>query len=210
MANDPSSDPDVKTIIIAQQGTDEALNMHYANLSSTQAFMDAAKEGNLQMVNFFIGQEGTNRHVQDAHKRTALHHAVLKGHADIVTCLIQHGLDVNAPDNFNITPLFLAPNQSIAQLLLDAKAYIHHKDNQGFTPLSFIFLHKFLNEERIALIKYLISKGADINTKNNARMTPLDIAHANGAPLHLIQYLESQGASLNKTPEGRLKRSNTF
>ena len=57
---------------------------------------------------------------------------------ELLNLLIDHGIDINAKDRFNNTPLHLAcgnNNTNSARFLLDHGADIHAKNNHGETPL---------------------------------------------------------------------------
>ena len=76
------------------------------------------------------------------------------------------------------------------------------KDNNGNTPLNMACLYRFKRESAIA--KFLIEKGANVNTKNNEGITPLHGACAIvGSPgsavsdFDLTQLLVARGADVN-------------
>jgi ankyrin repeat protein len=70
---------------------------------------------------------------------TALMHAALLGHTDIVKLLLNRGADVNLVGRYGNTPLTLAARDGhaeILQLLLDRGANVHHVNKMGDTALS--------------------------------------------------------------------------
>lgn len=72
------------------------------------------------------------------------------------------------------TPLHVAAergNTEVVKLLLEAKADIDPKDDDGKTPL-----HWAVHSGRSEAVKVLIEAGADINARDNDGNTPLDIA----------------------------------
>jgi ankyrin repeat protein len=55
---------------------------------------------------------------------------------NIVKFLLDHGVDVNAANNNNMTPLFFTlHNENIIKLLFDHHADMNHKDSNNDTPL---------------------------------------------------------------------------
>ena len=79
---------------------------------------------------------------------TALHVATQRGHAEIVSLLLNAGADPNATDRYGNGPLWTAcyeggkdiatpEQQSIISILLEAGANPEHANNAGRTPLYF-------------------------------------------------------------------------
>jgi ankyrin repeat protein len=65
-----------------------------------------------------------------------LHLACLNQNYNIVKFLLDHGVDVNAANNNNMTPLFFTlHNENIIKLLFDHHADMNHKDSNNDTPL---------------------------------------------------------------------------
>ncbi|MGA2532436.1 MAG: ankyrin repeat domain-containing protein [Candidatus Aminicenantales bacterium] len=50
---------------------------------------------------------------------------------------------------------------------------------------------------RLEIAEYLISKGADVNVRNNFQTTPLHLACGNGLPAEFIKLLTEKGADVN-------------
>ena len=59
----------------------------------------------------------------------------------------------------------------------------------------FSFLHKATMEGNLELVKYLISEGANIESKDNDNFTPLHFAALEGH-LNIVEYLLSEGANI--------------
>ncbi|KAH9044113.1 ankyrin repeat-containing domain protein, partial [Lactarius deliciosus] len=62
----------------------------------------------------------------------------MRGHCDVVKCLLDHGADVNLPDDHHSTPLTLATHRGhidVVRVLLEHNADVHSQDDSGQTPL---------------------------------------------------------------------------
>ena len=107
---------------------------------------------------------------------TALGHAAMSGHKEIVNLLIQKGADINAKNKKEGTSLHDAAEagqSEIVELLIDSGADVSTKNNGGATPMHFA---AFYGQEDV--IELLIDKGADVNQRTkNLRQTPLDKAN---------------------------------
>jgi ankyrin repeat protein len=85
--------------------------------------------------------------------------------------------------------------------LIEADAnLIESKDMNGRTPLNLACLNGFTREPAIA--KFLIDKGANVNSKSNDGLTPLHGAcsiagFSGGADFDLVQLLIGRGANIN-------------
>jgi len=103
----------------------------------------------------------------------SIHKAALTGNIEIVKTHLEVGTDVNAKDDFGVTPLFKAAgsgNKEVVELLIDSGADANAKhDESGMTPL-----HTATMDYHPEIIELLIAKGAIVNTKNVDGETPLD------------------------------------
>ena len=167
------ADPDAKS----KNGTtalDEALRYRHAKVVAV--FLDRGMKG---------GSEAGARQLKDA---------VLRGQFDMVSILLDRGLDPNA--GFLLHDAALKGFTEIAQSLIDHGAGVNSRNASGSTPL-----HDAALAGQISVLNLLLSKGADINakdTENNA--TPLHHA-ASWGRVEVVRALLAAGAGpkmLNK------------
>ena len=157
---------------------------------------------------------GAGVHVQNKKGQTALHIASQSHFAQIVALLLKLGVEVDAKDNDNMTPLQLALTQSwgylddydgarrtTAQVLLEHGAKVHTRDRNGQTPLHLASLH--LSSSTMAL---LLKFGAEVDAKDNDNSTPLHLVamtESMSFPAHIdvrrssAQVLLEHGASVH-------------
>ncbi len=65
---------------------------------------------------------------------TALHSACYRAHLDVVSILVDRGAEINLPDQYGFSPLFIASRDgrvSLASLLIEKGADINQKDSVG-------------------------------------------------------------------------------
>ena len=84
---------------------------------------DAAEAGDMWAVRDEIARGADLEALTAGYKETPLHRASVKGHADAVQALLDAGADVNAERAGGFTPLHLADNVRVAELLLRAGVY---------------------------------------------------------------------------------------
>jgi ankyrin repeat protein len=117
--------------------------------------------------------------------------AAEKGNIEAVKQNLTEGVDVNAKEQFGMTPLHYAArsgHKEIVELLIAEGADVNAKDGDGFTPL-----HPAAYMGQKEIVELLIAKGADMNAKTDGgfakpipkegqlglrllRLTPLDVA----------------------------------
>lgn len=132
---------------------------------------DAVRKGDLARVKAILEKNPGVINEQDTalFEMTPLETAVSKGNAAMVRLLLKLGANVNYLDNRKRTPLFYAGNVETIKILLEAGADINARDDNDETPL-----HCAVHNEKIAIVKYLIDNGADIEARENfMQLTPL-------------------------------------
>jgi hypothetical protein len=111
---------------------------------------------------------------------TALMLAVLSGHRDLVSLLLQKGADVNARSALGETPLHWAaatPYTDIVEMLLNHGAKIEAQDDKGNRPLHWAAMHS-----RKAVAELLITKRARVVVRNKGGRSPMDLAFERRSP----------------------------
>ncbi|GAB5363767.1 hypothetical protein AAMO2058_000911300 [Amorphochlora amoebiformis] len=124
-------------------------------------------------------------------KATALVHAAMKGHQDIVQLLVHYGrLDVDETDVDGRTAVAWASGNNhleILEILVESKASINAPDSSGDTPLILA-----ARNNHIDIVKYLVEKtDADLKAKGFLKKTALE--QASSRKLHdVVEYLHEQ------------------
>ncbi|MFP3032042.1 MAG: ankyrin repeat domain-containing protein, partial [Wolbachia sp.] len=177
----------------------------------------AASNGKLDVVKYFIDEEKVDVNIKDNGYWTPLHWASWGGHLDIAKYLVDKRANINAKDKGSKIPLNVAIDQKHndvvkyleqAQLDLNKELLIaakgddlnkvidliskgaNVKDNNDDTPLH-------LAVGYLDVVKYLISKGANINAKCKAGKTTLDIATYQKRG-DVVEYLKQTQLDLDK------------
>lgn len=171
----------------------QGANLHIQLKNGHNALAATAKNGHLELVSFLISK-GANLETQEGVQGTPLIQAAGNGHVEIVKLLIAKGADVNAQTYQNNTAL-ISPNKNsleISQILVEHGAKIDHKGEYDRTAL-----HIAAGYHRpLALVDYLLSKGADINVQDHFGITPLHMAIQN-RDFELVKHLIKRGANIN-------------
>ncbi len=116
--------------------------------------------------------------------------------------LISKGANINIQGGkVNGTPLMSTAHKdgaliSTAKLLIEKKANLEAKDNNGHTTL-----HKASYLGQLELARLLIDAGANINSKGNFGETPLMLAVQGNKP-NIVEYLVQQGADTSIDSKG--------
>ena len=135
----------------ARTGTVEEMDVFYTtnpklvdslNSRGSSPLTLAAYYNNIEVANYLIDKvDNINGNSDDG---TPLMAAVVKGHVEISTALIQAGADPNLTDANGATALHYAVmfnNQELATLLIKSGASALMKNNVGQSPLDFAKMH---------------------------------------------------------------------
>lgn len=172
--------------------------------------VDSALNGDLAKIKQLVEQQGVDVNAQySSTGGTALMYASLRGHLEIVKYLISKGADVNAKNDNGLTALMAASGDKgkleIIKALVEGKggllsvfskgADVNAQDDNGETALM-----RACANGKLEIVKYLISKGADVNAKitvgQHKGLTAL-IGASFGGYLEVVKYLVSKGADIN-------------
>ncbi|XP_059148176.1 putative ankyrin repeat protein RF_0381 [Physella acuta] len=155
------------------------------------ALMLALENGREDMA-FKLLSCGASVDVNNDNGYTALHFAVFKSSIEIVRHLIQAGCNVNDQSHDGDTPLMLARNKDILNILIDAGAEINSKNHCGIKAL-----HTAICRGDVESVDILISKGSVINEATPELLPPLTLA-ACLKEIKIIKRLLKAGADVNK------------
>jgi ankyrin repeat protein len=105
---------------------------------------------------------------------------------EMVKFLIESGIDVNhqsnGRDNQKSALHSAVSNEhfEIVKILIENRADIEVKDKNGNTPLWNAIMMYRGDQNQLEIIKYLMSKGSSLDTKNNHDSSPRDIINTIG------------------------------
>ncbi len=128
---------------------------------------------NAQITQALCEKDMTELTAADGHAETELHAAAWADDIELVTRLIQEGMDVNVQDSIGECPLHGAAawgRTNMVNLLLTHGANPDIKNNDGNTALHWACSHG--NEN---IVELLISNGASLVSNGNDK-SPLEIA----------------------------------
>ncbi len=141
---------------------------------------------------------GADLSIKDKDGFSPFYAAVDEENIEIVKYLLTRGADVHELNGVNnLTALFPAANNGnldIANVLIDAGININAKDNEGLSAI-----YEAFDNKQIAMIKFLISKGADVNNQESEKgMTMLHEAIINGLTDIAKALIDAPDIDLNK------------
>lgn len=119
--------------------------------------LEAAKNGILSHVEYWIKKKGININTTDGEGRTALHLAAENNQLAVAQYLIEQGADVNAPMPDNGTPIFDAVakgHDKMVLLLLRSKANYSQTDENGWSLLHWAISTGKLSTAQLLLFYY--------------------------------------------------------
>jgi ankyrin repeat protein len=179
---------DVFKLLIDTKGCDVNAQDNYGDTPIHLAFryFDPNKGGDINVLTYLLSQKGVNANIKGRNGNTILHHACdninripLKIYQYLIETL---GCDINAQNNDNDIPLYLAfncfyPNYGgditvLAYLLSQKGVNVNIKDESGETLLHKA-CHNILNLP-LDVFKLLIeTMGCDVNAQDDYNYTPL-------------------------------------
>jgi pectate lyase len=148
----------------------------------------AASQGNMDMVKLFISK-GIDE--------SSIHMAACAGDLPRVKEFIEKGTAVDANDEAGWTALVWAVSAGqteVAEFLIKNNADVNIRYDRQRQSL----LHLAARSDAVRLVELLITKGADVNAKDQLEATPLFVA-ASAGHLQVVDLLISKGADVNAT-----------
>ncbi|MGX1930059.1 ankyrin repeat domain-containing protein [Flagellimonas sp. 2504JD4-2] len=156
--------------------------------------------GNLARLDSMLST--TPLDIKDNRGRSLLHWAVACKQQELFDYLIKKGIQVNAIDNQEKTPLHVAvqfDNMAYADRLIQLQS-----DNDWQSKYGAALLELALVNKNKKLTEKLIGNGIDVNIKNKRGSTPLEISKRLGADV-ITELLISRGADENAVRKFEMK-----
>lgn len=175
---------DVVMTLVSKQGHMEAIAQ--AKMSRilrtyqpgySQKFLGDMKAGHLIArfgLHITLGRllkNGMHPDVKDKYGRTALYHAAMEGHMEVIKTLLQNKANVNAQGGFHGNALRAASHQGhleAVRLLLDHKADVDLPAADSFTAIRAAIVM-----DRQDVVRLLLERGAKVNLSKPGIETPL-------------------------------------
>ena len=158
-------------------------------------FQDAAKKGNMEVLNNLLPQikSTVGINATDALGNTTLFLAAIHNQLKVIPWLISHGADCNKPNKYNDTPLDYFVSQGKHDIVRTLLNYANPNTFGRFArpPLSTAIIYN-----NVEMVNLLIAAQANPNIKSDTGKTPLmeAIAQYN---LESVKILVNNGASLS-------------
>ncbi|KAG8199940.1 hypothetical protein JTE90_006187 [Oedothorax gibbosus] len=157
----------------------------------------AAKEGHPSVISFFLDLGASSINECDKINWTPLHYAVWKGDLNTITFLVENGANFNAEEiNAHKKPIHIAAEHAytdVVKYLIKNGANIEDCDIRGRTPL-----YHSVMQGHFETSKFLIGKGADINTISKDHKRTLLHAALFGGNKEIIEFLVLAGLDINE------------
>ncbi|XP_044736046.1 ankyrin-3-like [Chrysoperla carnea] len=131
-----------------------------------------------------------------------LHIAAANGYVNIVGNLLRNGADISIRDTDNSTPLELAVTnghlQVVKIILQHKKVNMNAKCIDGWT-----ILHYASQENNLAMVKFLVDEGCNINLETDGGLKPIHIAAREGNK-DIVEFFVSKGLCINEPDKQNL------
>lgn len=190
-------------------------NINRRDSDGMTALIRAAYDNDLEFAEYLIGHNA-QLDIKDSDGMSALAMAIYYGSFKIAQELLEHGADKETQNKTGATPLLTALyNDDIDAIKFLARYKPNMRDViNGFCPI----VHA-AEVPNFNAVKYLLANGANINSVDGNKMTPM-LAAASNAVDDLISYLGHNKADVNvKDKDGNTplilvakfrKRASTF
>ncbi len=165
----------------------------FVSQTTAQTIHRTACRGNLDKLDSLL--QDTDIQVTDNRGRSLLHWAVACKQKEVVDFLVSRGINVNAEDHDQETPLHIAirfDNEVFFEMIIGLQTDKTWIDQYGASLMERAVLNKSQ-----PFIQKLVDYGVDINGTNDRGSTPLEMAKRMGAK-EVAQWLLSMGADEDK------------
>ncbi|KAE8548002.1 hypothetical protein EYB25_009795 [Talaromyces marneffei] len=158
--------------------TNYGLRSEYLNLKDEdgRTALHIACKGRDESVKVLLDRKAEIS-LQTANGKTPLMEAIWHSHESIVELLVENGADIKThSNNYSIlTAAYYGPKtDKIVQYLLDKDLDVNEKDPDGWAPIHTALWVK--SDASLAVVKLLISRGANLEAQNSWKKTPLHLA----------------------------------
>ena len=148
----------------------------------------AARFGFCDLTKHLIAKHPEQVNARGGGHVTPMHIAAYRGHAGILSLLLEHGADLEGRGLFDQTPLHLASfsgKLEAARCLLDHGANINSRMEDGKTPL-----HWAVIRGHVQVVRFLLERGADSNARDDSGKIPSQYAKGK----EVVELLSEYGA----------------
>ena len=155
----------------------------------------AARGGRLELARMLL-DAGAEINPKNGYGMTPLHDATFADHADVVECLLARGARPDEKDNGGVRPLDWALENGsveVVRLFLDRQ----RDGNERKWEFGRNLLHRAALLGQKGIADLALSRGADVNARDERNQTPLDLARISGRE-EMGEYLISRGAVAGK------------
>jgi len=160
--------------------------------SSPDAIFNAIRNNQLSELRSLV-KDRAAANVKDDRGITALMVAAYAGSADSMRFLIEHGANVNAKNAFDSTALMWSvTDMQKVRMLVDRGADVNARSKPGRTAV----MVAARGDRSADIVRYLISKGADLKAVDGMKTTVLTAA-AQGNDTETIRMMVNAGLDVN-------------
>jgi ankyrin repeat protein len=147
----------------------------------------AALCGIHDIVEFLVVQHSQDVNARGfPNKKTPLHLASHRGHADVARMLLEHGADADARDDLKRFPLLWASEYGhveVVRVLLEHGVDMEARDEESWSPLE-----RASHEGHAEVAQVLLEYGADVKAQDSYDWTPLHYAQGEEVTRVLLKH----------------------
>lgn len=155
--------------------------------------------GSTEMVTSLLQHGLHNLNSRDSAGQTPLYYAIFRGYRYGVNLLLEQGAGINVKDNDENTPLHLAVKKGniniVSDLLLNG-ADLEQSNKYGQTILQYAIAWNY-SKTFEPMVKLILSKGANVNSRDKDKDTPLHSAAARKDSKLVCLLLIERGANIH-------------